>query len=141
MRLFDWKNIIISFLLMSSVSLAETCPTVQAIQQDALAGWKIYDSDDNHPLALAQQKQFQQAVARFVFATWENNNKQSGKIACYYNNKQGSQLSAYLAKTNTLLYANQTYWYPVSRALHCAASEAFCQFNSIFKNHLKKRYV
>jgi len=112
----------------STALLAATCPSVNDIKTQSLSGWKAYDSEDKTPLSKQRLLAFTNNAERFALAEWANTNKQSGTIHCYYQDKDGSDLEAYLEKKNVTHPAASSTWYTVTGALNCAASMDQCNF-------------
>lgn len=116
-------------MLLCQTSFAERCPSVHDIKKNNLHGWKVFDSDDGKPLTAARETQFKNIVEQFALAEWTNNKKQLGSIHCYYRDKTGSSLEAYLAKDNYHpRLGAKSFWYEVSGFMHCAASMEHCEF-------------
>jgi len=123
-------------IIFTQISYAETCPKVSEIKTTQLLGWTAYDSDDGKELTAPQVKHFKQAIQAFVLAEWSHDPNKAGSIHCYYRDKSGSNLEAYLAKDNyhPKKLAHH-FWYPVSGHMHCAASSKQCEFEGeLFKN-------
>lgn len=118
------------FCLFSMNVLSETCPTAFDVKHKDLKDWKIYDSDNGILLSKAREKTFKQNADVFVLAEWRRHGK-DGAIHCYYRNKTGSVLEAYLAKDHFVPRNLAQVWYQVTGAMHCAAGMNRCQFNSI----------
>lgn len=140
-----FKKVMMTFacaFLLCQTSFAERCPSVSEIKNNKLQGWKVFDSDDGKPLAAARETQFRQIVEQFALAEWTNNKKQLGSIHCYYRDKTGSSLEAYLAKDNFHPQLDsKNFWYEVSGYMHCAASMENCEFINPLtaKQHLAMR--
>jgi len=116
-------------LLSLQMVYAETCPKVSELKHLKLTSWKAYDSDDHKQLSSAREQQFKKAVEAFVLAAWSDNKKTPGRIHCYYRDKSGSTLEAYLAKDHFKpKKLAHHYWYSVSGHMHCAASSKECEF-------------
>lgn len=110
---------------------AETCPSVSAIKNNQAAGWKAYDSDDGTALSPTREAQFKEVVLQFALAEWVNAKNSRGSIHCYYRDKTGSNLEAYLAKDNVKPKINpKQFWYTVSGYMHCAAGTKSCEFEN-----------
>ncbi|SRR5579883_2092638 len=118
------------FFSLVSLSFAETCPSVQDIQESLHHGWRMYDSDDNTPLASTRITQFVKGAKQFTLAEWPNAQAPKRTVHCYYRDNNGSQLEAYLAKDNFVPTNTNHYWYPVSGSMHCAAGADKCLFTS-----------
>lgn len=117
------------FLVYSPTIFAETCPTVDAIKAKQTKDWKAYDSDDDKRLSLSRELQFIQLTEAFVLAEWKKT-KHGSAIHCYYRNKSGGSMEAYLAKNN-FEPIKQNAWYEVTGAMHCAASMEQCKFEQV----------
>ncbi len=118
-------------LLLCQMSFADRCPSVKDIKNNSLNGWKIYDSEEGTILVGAREVQYKKLVDQFALAEWVNNKTEHGSIHCYYIDKTGSNLEAYLAKENfhpTL--GKKHFWYEVSGYMHCAAGMDRCEFNN-----------
>jgi hypothetical protein len=126
--------IAIIMILAWQLSMAHTCPDIHAIKHNQPSGWKAYDSDDGTPLSPRLNAQFKANATQFVLAEWTK----EGAIHCYYRDKNGSNLEAYLAKKHFLPENSQAYWYPVSGFMHCAASSEKCQFHASQQQLAKK---
>jgi hypothetical protein len=112
-----------------SLSFAETCPSVAAIQQKDFKGWLAYDSDTDLPLAENRFKEFKKNMKDFVLAEWTQQSSHHNAIHCFYQGQSGSVLDAYLAKDNFLPKRKAPhYWYSVTGSLHCAAGMSRCEF-------------
>ena len=111
----------ISLIFFINQGFAETCPSVNHIKANSLHGWKLYDNDDNTPLSSKRVAYFKKNVDQFVLAQWTSTNHKNGAIHCFYRDKDGSELEAYLAKDNFYLQTAGNYWYQVSGFMHCAA--------------------
>ncbi len=119
----------LSFTLICQACLAETCPSINDVKTKVLHGWKAYDSDDGAPLSPLREAQFKQTIQEFALAEWPNKENKNGTIHCYYRDKTGSSLEAYLAKDHFVPLNHKNYWYEVSGYLHCAAGMDKCEFN------------
>ena len=126
-----------SLLLFSQLSLADTCPSIDYIKHHSLSGWKIHDSEDGTRLSVKRMAKFRQLAEQFVLAEWSNNHSQKNAIHCYYRDKNGSDLEAYLTKDAFIPSANHRYyWYEVSGFLHCAAGMKECEFKHLSQKKL-----
>ncbi|MBA3661254.1 MAG: DUF3757 domain-containing protein [Gammaproteobacteria bacterium] len=137
------RNLLLSFILitLSGMSVAEVCPTVQAIKRNQIQGWKAYDSDEGTLLSAKRTIQFKKDVATFALAELSKPETRKGSIHCYYSNESGAALEAYLAKNHQVKVANQLAWYKVTGAMHCAAPLHQCQFQATNQplHHLAKK--
>lgn len=127
------KKLIIasSLVILCHTAFAETCPTVKDIKNNALIGWKAYDSDDGTPLSSAREASFKKDIEEFTLAEWANDKNKNNTVHCYYRDKSGSHLEAYFAKDNFKpKVAANSFWYKVSGFMHCAAEMEKCQFES-----------
>jgi len=128
--------------LVCQAGFSATCPSVKDIKNNALAGWKAYDSEDGMPLSAARETAFKKNIEEFTLAEWANDKNKNSTIHCYYRDKEGSHLEAYLAKDNFApKVAANSFWYKVSGYMHCAADMAKCQFEKRFlpKTRLAKK--
>jgi hypothetical protein len=126
------RSMMIIFLLSFAciTAFADNCPSVQAIHQHKLAGWKLYDVDDNKPLTAKRADAFKKDVKAFAMVEWSKDPKSKGMIQCFYRDKDGSDLEAYLAKDHFNVGVNQSYWYNISGHLQCAAQAKTCEFQT-----------
>lgn len=126
------KKIIISVLLLTLplISIAETCPHILHVKQNKLLDWKAFDSDDSTPLSAQQFAQFRQQIETFALAEWKSGKNKLGEIRCYYRDKSGSALEAYISKPNYAPDNSYNRWYAVSGSLHCAADKEQCGFKA-----------
>jgi hypothetical protein len=126
----NMKKLIMSsiILLFSSLCVAETCPSVDTIKRDSLKGWKMYDSDDNTLVSAERLSHFKANIEQFILAEWEDENNKNNTVHCYYRDKDGSNLNAYLAKNNFRPDIAQKYWYKVTGSMQCTAGMDKCQF-------------
>lgn len=114
--------------LIASFAYAENCPTVNMIKHNLMNRWQAYDSDDNKPLSSKRLAQFKQNVEQFTLAEWQSKDALHSTMHCYYRDKNGSQLEAYLTKDNLVPMDNKKMWYKVSGSMHCAAGMDKCMF-------------
>jgi hypothetical protein len=122
------KLVFIALTLIASHAYAENCPTVGMIKHDMLNKWKAFDSDDNKPLSSKRLAQFKNNVDQFTLAEWQSKDALHNSMHCYYRDKNGSQLEAYLTKDNLMPIDNKQLWYQVSGSMHCAAGMDKCMF-------------
>lgn len=118
----------IAATLITSLAYAENCPTVGMIKQDMMNKWQAYDSDDNKPLSKKRLALFKRNVEQFTLAEWQSKNALHNAMHCYYRDKNGSQLEAYLTKDDLMPASNRQLWYQVSGSMHCAAGMDKCMF-------------
>jgi hypothetical protein len=123
------------FLGVCQFAYADTCPTLKTIKSTPLTTWKAYDSDDHIQLTAEQTKTFINSIDQFSLAEWVQEGSEKGSIHCYYSDKNGSVLEAYLAKTSYVPENSKNRWYEVSGSMHCAAAQEECLFN------LDKKFV
>lgn len=124
--------------LVSAYVFADTCPSVHDIKTGALNGWKIFDSEEGTPLPPRRKAMFKKQIEQFVLAEWPENSKKHSVIHCYYRDHDGSNLEAYLSKSN-YVPKQLPYWYKVTGNLDCAASQTKCQFVSFKRTQLAAR--
>jgi len=123
-------RIIFSVLIIAcsiQLAFADTCPTVKDIKANKLAGWVAYDSEDSKPLAQKRADDFIKSADQFILAEWSNRGKTGNSIHCFYRDVNGSDLEAYLTKSN-LVPEHSKKWYSVSGAEQCAAGNNMCKF-------------
>ena len=120
--------VIICTLGLSS-AFANTCPTINDIKHQTLSGWTFMDGERDVPLSNERMAEFKERVTHFGLAESINVN---GKpvIHCYYLDKGGSNLEAYLSRENQKPIDKTKFWYKVTGATHCAASLNECTFSS-----------
>jgi hypothetical protein len=121
--------VIFALFLLSQLSFAQRCPSINDIKKQALHGWQIYDSEDNKPLSPIRTAQFFRDTDQFILAEWVEQSKKTGNIHCFYRDKEGSNLEAYLMKKNFMPENTQKVWYQVTGSLQCAAGEEKCAFS------------
>lgn len=132
----------VTLIMLAQGCLAETCPSISDIKKNMLAGWKAYDSDDGTLLSPAREAKFKKMLQHFTLAEWKQNKNHMTSMHCYYRDKTGSSLEAYLAKDNFIPKKNpKSFWYQVSGYLHCAAGKDNCQFEThpLLSHQLAKR--
>ena len=129
------KLICIALTIFTTHAFAENCPTVGMIKNGMLNKWQAYDSDDNKPLSPKRLTQFKSNVEQFTLAEWQSKDIAHTTMHCYYRDKNGSQLEAYLTKDNMMPINNRQLWYQVSGSMHCAAGMDQCMFQ---RNILKQ---
>lgn len=125
----------ICFILsFASTCFADICPSVDDIRGQRAIGWTAYDTESNQPLSEERLQQFKQSMVQFTMVEWADTTKDKGTMHCYYRDKDGSDMEAYLSKDNlTPSKMASKYWYQVSGASQCAASMAECEFGAIGK--------
>lgn len=107
---------------------AQTCPTVESIKAGKLAGWKAYDSEDKQLLSQQREATFLKNAEVFALAEWQQGKNGLGTVHCYYRDRTGSDLEAYLSTDNQMPMAQNSYWYHVTGSMHCAAGMNKCKF-------------
>ena len=120
---------LITALLLTQTLYAETCPSLKNLKSNLATTWKAYDSDDNKPLAPERSVQFINNIDQFSLAEWVQEGPRKGAIHCYYSDKNGSMLEAYLAKESYVPQNTKHFWYEVSGSMHCAAGTDACLFD------------
>jgi len=131
------KILVIVLFYISSQIFAATCPTITEIKTNTLSDWKIYDSDDGKALSAQRAARFKSEIEEFALAESVIDEHKKSMMHCYYRDKNGSNLEAYLAKENLVSSQNTKYWYQVSGAMHCAADVSMCEFQQI--KHLAQK--
>jgi len=122
------KMIILICVMFHQVALAETCPSIDMLKDQHFNAWKFYDTDDGKLLSAKRIAQFKKEAEEFVLAESVTNSQHKKIIRCYYHDKNGSTLNAYIAKENFIVGSNHSYWYEVSHATQCAADINMCEF-------------
>lgn len=125
-----WGALLMIFFLCQ-LSFAETCLDTKNVKNNKLSGWKIIDSEDGLPLSAKRADQFRQDIEAFVLAEWMQD--KNNTVHCYYRNKDGYDMEAFLTKENFMPNNMQQFWYQVSGSMQCAAGAAKCEFKSIEK--------
>ncbi len=123
------RGMALTLMLLAPLSFAETCPSVHQVKHNLLVGWIAYDSDDGKPLSAKRRAAFIKHADEFALAEWSKKDKLHGAIHCYYKDRTGSALEAYLGKANFALNDTNRYWYQVSGFKQCAAGMEKCDFN------------
>jgi hypothetical protein len=127
--------LLVAMISFSTLCFAESCPDVGTIKQHSLRGWKAYDSDNDKPLPTKRLARFVGAIEQFTLAEWKaSKDKLHSVMHCYYRDKNGSQLEAYLTKENLTPTPDREMWYQVSGSMHCAAGMDKCQFQQNLAN-------
>ena len=121
----------IALLILPTLCLAESCPDIKTIKSNTLTGWTARDSDDGKPLNAKRTAFFKKNIEQFTLAEWVTDGKQKGNMHCYYSDKNGSGLEAYLTKESFRPNNLKHYWYQVSGSMHCAAGMGECLFQQI----------
>jgi hypothetical protein len=137
------KNYLAMFCLTLTceLCLASTCPSMADIKNNALQGWKAYDSDEHKPLSLTRELAFKKHAHEFALAEWVDHGNKTSSIHCYYRDLSGSNMEAYLTKDDYSPMNAKNYWYKVSGFLQCAAGSDNCEFvaNQVPKTRLAKK--
>jgi hypothetical protein len=123
---------VVALSLLTPFAFADTCPTIDALKKSNLAGWSIYDSDDGKPLSTERILTYKHDAVAFALAEWSSQGTE-GVIHCFYHDKAGSDMEAYLAKNHVRLSSQTKYWYQVSGSTQCAAGMQECAFNPTSK--------
>lgn len=119
-------------LFLHQLAYAQTCPTVADLKHGVPIGWKVIDTDDGGELSSGREVQFRQFAEEFALAEWVGHDSKTGSIHCYYRDKNGSDLEAYLTKDNFIPKNANHYWYQVSGSWQCAAGMDKCNFETGF---------
>jgi len=118
----------IALTLITTLAFAESCPTVGMIKNNLASQWQAMDSDNNKPLSTKRLAMFKHNIEQFTLAEWQSIDKKHNTMHCYYRDKNGSQLEAYLSKNDLMPLDNKKLWYQVSGSMHCAAGMDKCMF-------------
>lgn len=131
---------IVLLYCVCQLCFAETCPNIAEVKHQLPKGWALYDSYDGQPLSASRIVKFKNTVQQFALAEWLKDARKGGVIHCYYRDENGSDLEAYLAKENYVLFNPKNFWYQVSGYMHCAAGQAECTFKnySLTAKHVTK---
>ena len=121
------KQLIIGLasILFCGVIFAESCPSLNAIKTNQLAGWKALSDGTDQAITPAQMQAFKASVSQFALAEYDTSANHIGSIRCYYRDNTGSNLDTYLSKSNLALSKGQ-YWYQVTGSMQCAAGMDKC---------------
>lgn len=116
-----------TILLFCSYCCAQTCPSVNDIRDNKIAGWKAYDI---YGVKFTQEQttQFRKHSLEFAVAEVIPYAHRGLAIRCLYRDKNGSNLLGYLAKDDIVADNSKNYWYEVSGSQHCAAGLHNCEF-------------
>ena len=136
------RNCLVSLglLLLCQLGFAQTCPSVQDIKHALPVGWKAIDSDDGGELSPGREVQFRKLAQEFALVEWIDTNHKTGSIHCYYRDKNGSDLEAFLTRDNFIPKNTNDYWYQVSGSMQCAAGMDKCNFETgLAQNQLARR--
>jgi hypothetical protein len=125
--MFCRRLLVAAFILFGQFSYADSCPTVNQIKHNEIKSWHVFDSDDHKLLSDNRLTKFKNEVEEFALAEWVARGHKQGAVHCFYRDKHGSTLEAYLGKNHFNLSQNK-YWYQVSGAMHCAADSISCGF-------------
>lgn len=130
---------LVSLTLSTQLSFAETCPSVADINKNALHGWQVYDTEESKPLSKNRLLDFNKHAEQFALAEWTDATHKTGSIHCYYRDKNGSDLEAYIIKNDFIPKDSQHYWYQVTGYRQCAAGLEKCEFQSVTHQQLAKK--
>lgn len=114
------------YLSQLTIAYAEHCPRIEDIKTNHALTWEILDSIDHQPLSRHRLAKFKAALTGFMLAELPLN--QNGKIRCFYKDKAGSDMEAYLEKSHRNLHTKALPWYQVSGAMQCTATLETCKF-------------
>lgn len=118
------KIMLLMALLAPLTCLADSCPSVAMIKQQTLTGWVMLDRDSNQPVKTLDHKRFIHDADKFALVEWKNQH-----IRCFYHDKAGSVLEAYILKPHAKFAPMQkNFWYQSTGYLACAASLDKCAF-------------
>lgn len=94
-----FKKFIISLFLLtlSSITLAEICPSISEIKNNYFHGWDAYNSNNGLPLTPQGLEKFKKHVNRFLMAEWAEGAPE-GSSHCYYGDKKNDYMDGYLAR-------------------------------------------
>ncbi len=109
---------------------ADTCPSIADIKSNHIEGWSAIDSGDGKPFDKKRLMQLAESIEQFALAESVTNKDKTTSIHCYYRDKHGSDLEAYLSKSNVVLVNKKNHWYQVTGYMHCAAGMENCTFQN-----------
>ncbi len=118
-----------SFLVFSSLTYAEICPTVESIQNNSFAGWQALNIDSGTAAQPSQLENFKSHVRHFSLAEWMKDAPE-GSSHCYYQGEDTDTrfLGIFLARNN--LMPGQGSWKKMSDGIYqCKADIYDCLFH------------
>jgi hypothetical protein len=131
MRYVIFAVLALSLSSLTSFALAETCPSVDAIKHQAFGSqWKMYDTGSDKAISDERLAQALKSIDQLSLAEWSETKDHTGIVRCYYRDKHGSHLEAYLANTHYRPDNSRHVWYSVTGHLHCAAGVDQCVFTN-----------
>jgi hypothetical protein len=107
-----FKKSLFSLLFVSFVSVAhaETCPSVNQIQQNYFNGWQAFDRDSGEPASAMQIASFVESVQTFSLGYFTEGALE-GEAQCYYKGNSGSDyLNIYLARQDLQTDDTSSAW-------------------------------
>jgi len=129
------KKIILttSLLVLSQLTYAENCPTVNEIKAHDLHGWQALTTDSASVLTAAEMIRFTSDVENFSLAEWMNDAPE-GPAHCYYTNINKNDphyLGVFLAKHNLIPEEKSASWHSVDSDIQlCHGDVTECGFVS-----------
>src|SRR3990167_9186037 len=129
MLVTKWTTLFLTLVSCRRLFAAQ-CPTIDEIKHLSFnSEWQAFDSESGEKLSKSRLQDVIKAADKFALAEWRDTKDHTGVIHCYYRDKHGSNLEAYLKnshfKPNNL---NQS-WYSVTGYKHCAAGNKQCSFD------------
>jgi hypothetical protein len=117
-------------LISSSLTFAETCPTISDIKAGQFHHWQPLDIDNAEPVEGQALEEFKQAVAKFAFVDWMPDAPEGSGQCFYYGVEPDSDyLGVYLAKPTLEPDRNKGNWFEASfDVMQCNESISNCQF-------------
>lgn len=122
------KQLTLTFLITAStLTYAQTCPSVADIQSEHLNGWRALSIDSASPASESQLQQFKSQVAQFKLAEWMKDAPE-GASHCYYSQTDHKNfLQLYLAKDH--LSPNSAAWvHKTVDNYQCSVNAEACSF-------------
>ncbi|MFZ2315231.1 MAG: hypothetical protein WAW86_06200 [Gammaproteobacteria bacterium] len=104
-----------------------TCPSISELRNNQLQGWTAYNSDSGEELPTSLVEQFEKRAAQFLMAEWADEAPE-GTSHCYYGDKNGEYMDAFLAKHDYYADTSVPAWKNESGFLRCHADAKQCPF-------------
>lgn len=123
------KKLTLTLLCLTSfqASANTTCPSVAELKNHQLNGWTAYNSDSGEELPQNLVIEFEKQTSQFLMAEWAEGAPE-GASHCYYGDKQGEYMNAFLAKHDYYPNMQAGNWHNESGFLRCHADAKQCVF-------------